>query len=72
MIIFATLIAVLVACAIVVVLVLMCVGAGREDREGTLAGEAPTRAAAAARRFTGLYAHLDAPPRRRQRGRPRR
>jgi hypothetical protein len=55
MIIVAILVAAITAGGAAFVLALIRVGTGREGRNGTLTGNPPTRAAAAARRFTGLY-----------------
>ncbi len=51
----AILIAVLFTGAMLAVLVLTRVGARHENRNGTLNLQPPTRTAATARRFTGLY-----------------
>jgi hypothetical protein len=47
---------------IVGALVLLRVGCGREDRWATLRDGPPTKAAAAARRMTGLYVRMPQAP----------
>lgn len=51
---------------VITILVVLRIGSGLEDRTATLRGTPPTRAAAAARRMTGLYARTPQLPDARQ------
>jgi hypothetical protein len=44
--------------AVLIGLALVCIGSGHEDRWATLRYGPPTRAAATARRMTGLYVRM--------------
>ncbi len=48
--------------AVTSALILLRIGTGREDRRATLREGPPTRAAAAARRMTGLYVRMPQAP----------